>query len=245
MKNRPCNHHHCDTRIYHIYGSRKEPVLFVTRLRLERRSLGFRRMPFLKKAGRAAAAEQALAPTVEVTLPGSSGTPQRMCPWGDIRPFENEVFEGQVFFAHRPPAGSGPTFDHGALLEGRGDPIPLWELQIQGRFKVQPVGSVFFAAELWDHPMQLNFLTRAACMVVLGIVAALAKQRGFELRYSFGSASGEKPAMGFPLMGADRIFITEEPVALPIPGDNRKGVFSIDASGTVQQLDRSGRRSSH
>ncbi len=45
--------------------------------------------------------------------------------------------------------------------------------------------------------------------------------------------------MGFPLMGADRIFITEEPVALPIPGDNRKGVFSIDASGTVQQLDRS------
>mmetsp|Transcript_74553 Transcript_74553/g.132164 ORF Transcript_74553/g.132164 Transcript_74553/m.132164 type:complete len:347 (+) Transcript_74553:64-1104(+) len=161
-----------------------------------------------------------------------------LSPWGKPTTFENEYFEGTVFFAHRPPPGSSIPFDFGVLLAGRGDPEPLWELQIQGRFKVKPSNKMFFGMELWDGPMQLGIFARSCCSIILKLGHIMAKQRGVEFRHSFGNEYGEKPTIAFPLCGADRVFLSDSPLPLPIQGDSSKGVWKMQ-NGSLTAIDRS------
>jgi len=172
-------------------------------------------------------------------LVGSDGVRTPLSLWGSCAPFETECFEGTVFLAHKPPPGLGIPFEFEDLLEGRGAPIPKWELQIQGRFKVIPEGTVFFGAELWDSPMQLGVLTRALCRVILDFGVSLLKKRGVELRHCFGDDTGARPVLAFPLSGADRIFCSDSPVSLPIQGDSRCGVWSQDSTGNWIETDKS------
>lgn len=159
---------------------------------------------------------------------------------GEARSFENEFFEGAVFVAHRPPADSSDPFEYGGLLARRGDPIPLWEIQIQGRFKVAPKGFVFFGFELWDGPMQLGLVTRALCKVIIKFGTSLAKRRGIPFRHSFGSSRpGDKPVLAFPVLGADRIFVSETPVALPIEGSAAHGAWKL-RNGSWEEIDKKG-----
>eukprot|EP00928_Gymnodinium_smaydae_P044626 TRINITY_DN29762_c0_g1_i1.p1 TRINITY_DN29762_c0_g1~~TRINITY_DN29762_c0_g1_i1.p1 ORF type:complete len:992 (+),score=73.77 TRINITY_DN29762_c0_g1_i1:200-3175(+) len=165
-----------------------------------------------------------------------------LSPSGDSQPFETEHFEGSVFFVHKPTqqtsrGESAPPFAYDKFLANRGSPTPLWELQIQGRFKAKPSGTLFFGFELRDGPMQLSLVTRACANAILRFGSSLAKQRGLDLRYSFGRANKERPLLAFPLKGADRIYCSQTALELPILGDDRKGVWRHE-NGAWVDMDR-------
>lgn len=142
-----------------------------------------------------------------------------------------------MFFAHRPPPGSDVPFKFSSLLEGRGEPYPLWEVQIQGRFKVQPSGTIFLGFELWDGPMQLGFVARSMCQVIIQLGGFLARKRDTVFDHSFGNSNGEKPKIAFPACAADRIFLSDSPVPLPIESGSDRGVWRIDKS-SLSEVDR-------
>jgi len=156
--------------------------------------------------------------------------------------FDNEVLSGSVFFTHRPPAGSDAQFKYGDFLESRAanpkEPIPLWEFQFQLRFKVPPAGTVFFGVQLWDAPMKLNLITRSLCKVILKLGSSLAQSRGIELLHSFGNNSGDRAMIALPMLGSDRIFVSNEPVALPITfGGSDKGAWRVQ-DGKYVSIDK-------
>lgn len=148
-----------------------------------------------------------------------------MEPSGDAKHFENEFFEGTAFFAHQPPADSRLPFAYSDLLAGRGDPVPKWELQIQARLKVEPVGTLFFGIEFQDMPLRLGLVARTVCSAILNLLSTLARKYGHEFRHSFGDQRGERPMLAFPLDGADRIYVSDTPTQLPIRGSRETGVW--------------------
>lgn len=168
----------------------------------------------------------------------SDGSMMQVSPWGASTAFNNDYFEGSLFFVHRPPTGSDLSFEFADLLAGRGSPTPLWEMQIQGRFKVKPCSTVFFGLELWNGPMRLGVVTRSLCRIILKFGSFLAKQRGIEFRHSFGKTNGEKPRIAFPILGADRIFLSDSPIPLPLAGNSDKGVWRMQ-DGSWAEVDRS------
>lgn len=161
-----------------------------------------------------------------IRLESAEGPAKSLWPYGDTATFDNELFEGKVWWGHRPPVGSAIPFPYHQMLDSRANPPPLWELQVQGRFKVVPNGTLFFAGEMQDKPLLLGMFTRAFLKVALRWVARQARDRGTELRYSLGSKT-ESPIIAFPMRGFDRIFCTDEPMELPIrgTGDKRKGAW--------------------
>lgn len=159
-------------------------------------------------------------------------------PLGGVVHFENDFFEGCAFFAHKPPAGVDTPFEYTDLLASRGEPLALWELQIQGRFKTKPAGTAFVGFELWDGPMEVGLLTRAICGTIILFGTGLAKQRGMEIRCSFGSSNGDPPGLVFPLAGADRILVSDKPVQLPIGGGGGRGVWHMDGDEKWANVDR-------
>merc|ERR1711971_779030 len=81
-------------------------------------------------------------------------------------PFENDHFEGSVFFAHKPTASNSKDHLHAELLDRVGSP---WELQIQGRFKRRPRGEIFCGADLTDGALAAGPIIRSACRVMLKV----------------------------------------------------------------------------
>mmetsp|Transcript_20319 Transcript_20319/g.36936 ORF Transcript_20319/g.36936 Transcript_20319/m.36936 type:complete len:904 (-) Transcript_20319:33-2744(-) len=160
------------------------------------------------------------------------GDMRPISPWGSHMRIDNEFYEGSMFFVHRPPQSQPRTFDYEWLLGARGDPPPAWELQLQGRFKVEPVSPVFLAFELWDGPMRLGFVTRTLCRAILRFAAVLAKNRGIDLGHSLGEKPGEVPMFAVPYLGADRVYVSDEPVPLPLKGDSRQGAWKQPQGGS-------------
>lgn len=183
-------------------------------------------------------AQEKQSDRVLTAIVDSCGSRAECNPLGGIVRFENDVFEGCAFFAHEPPVGTDTPFNHKEMLASRGEPLALWELQVQGRFKARPSATAFVGFELWDAPMELGAVTRAICGTIVLFGKSLAKQRGIEIRCSFGSGKGDRPCLLFPLVGADRIFVSDELVQLPIKGGRDMGVWRMDGSGKWANMDR-------
>jgi hypothetical protein len=162
---------------------------------------------------------------------------QKLNPLGEAITFENDLFVGSLFFTHRSPHGGSPSCCFPHFLDAGGESPPLWELQIQGRFKRQPESDVFIGLEL-ERKTEMGFVTRALAGAVLTFFNMVAHSKGTEVKASFGSDT-ERPLFAVPLMKLDRIYVHDEPVQLPILGDERQGCFSMDADGAIlAELDR-------
>jgi len=159
-------------------------------------------------------------------------------PWGGTVPFSNDAFEGQVFFAHRPPAGSKVPFEYEERLSKFGPPNWNWELQVHGRFKSPPRGSIWLAGELRDGPMSLNLVTRALSRTILKLLQQITKARGIPLRYSFGDG-GEYPVLAVPVLtAADRLIVSDCPLQLPVDTSDAKGTWML-RDGVWSSIERS------
>eukprot|EP00931_Biecheleriopsis_adriatica_P063261 TRINITY_DN38269_c0_g1_i1.p1 TRINITY_DN38269_c0_g1~~TRINITY_DN38269_c0_g1_i1.p1 ORF type:complete len:962 (-),score=150.96 TRINITY_DN38269_c0_g1_i1:19-2904(-) len=157
---------------------------------------------------------------------------------GNTIPVRSELFDGAIFFAHRPPSGSSAPWAFRERMEGRGSPDWLWEVQLHGRFLKQPRGPVWLRAELRDGPMQLGLVSRALCRAILKFARMMAQRRGGEIGYSFGDEAGEHPAISVPILLLDRIFVSDKTHALPVGGDEPKGTWRM-VNGLWQPIERS------
>lgn len=163
----------------------------------------------------------------EGSASGAAGLP------GDGTPatFSNEFGEGSVCLVHRPLAGDEAAWalsaDGRAVLEISELP-PIWELQIQVRFKVRPSGHLWVGLELRQEAMKLGWVTRQMAYAILKVAQSLAAQRGAELRYTLGDDKfTERPHIAAPIMGAHRMFRSDGPTKLPITWPGRKGTWHL------------------
>lgn len=87
-------------------------------------------------------------------------------------------------------------------------PLLQFEIQIQGRFKYIPSGTLYCGGELVSNePMNLSRTTRGAAQVMLSLLSRII---GSDMQYSFGGG-GERPHISFPLETAmDTIVVTTE-----------------------------------
>lgn len=97
---------------------------------------------------------------------------------------------------------------------------------------------LYFGLELWDGPLEVGWGTSALLHLILAFCATLARQRGLGLTYSFGNDQGERPCFAFALAGADRIFVSNAAVPLPIMGSAAMGVWEIGADGGHNEIER-------
>mmetsp|Transcript_107651 Transcript_107651/g.229853 ORF Transcript_107651/g.229853 Transcript_107651/m.229853 type:complete len:358 (-) Transcript_107651:67-1140(-) len=171
----------------------------------------------------------AVASTSGAVPVSSKGVPSR---------FSNAFWEGTTCLVHRLPDGSVAEPAHSGLLDISGPPAAVWELQIQGRFKVMPRGPVLVGAELRDAPMQLGMFTRACARVMLKLAKAMASQRGVEFRYAFGEeGSRQKPHMAGPIMKTFRMFRSDVEMPMPVLWPGTKGTWHV-RDGEYEPVDR-------
>ena len=98
----------------------------------------------------------------------------------------------------RTPA-PGQTSDPKYVAQFDGRKRMFWA-QIQGRFLVQPQGTIFLGGEL-DGELELGIVTRNMAGMILGVIRALSSG----LHHSFGKTHDEKAHIVFPVLRmADR-----------------------------------------
>ncbi|RHY35219.1 hypothetical protein DYB32_000285 [Aphanomyces invadans] len=133
---------------------------------------------------------------------------------------ENEYFSGRILFLLKTEPRS-PTW--GQLFVGR---RRLFWIQLQGKFKKQPQGTVYVGGEI-PNKMKLGFFTKGLCRVLLSVINCLV----VGLHNSFGRLypgdvalldDEELPHLAFPLHSSVDEFICtpagEEPPALGSDG---------------------------
>ena len=124
------------------------------------------------------------------TLSGTSSNPEKAIP------FENALFEGKVLFMLKDD--DALHWQH--LFSGR---RRLFWIQIQGRFRIVPISTVFVGGEVQDR-MQLGLWTRQLCRAILSLLKTLLPG----LHSSLGDATGnERPHISFPLYNSMEEFI--------------------------------------
>lgn len=136
-------------------------------------------------------------------------------------PFENDHFVGSVFFAHRPSRCCDSAYAHAALLEASGS---SWEIQIQGRFKIQPRGELCCGGELPRLPVTLRRIMKTMCRVILTDVKVQTQQDGTQMLHT-------------PITQAHRLFRSDAPIALPIHHEESCGTWGW-SDGKWLPLDR-------
>ncbi|KAF0690451.1 Aste57867_18183 [Aphanomyces stellatus] len=128
---------------------------------------------------------------------------------------ENEYFSGRILFLLKTEPRS-PTW--GQLFVGR---RRLFWIQLQGKFKKQPKGTVFVGGEIPDK-MKLGFFTKGLCRVLLSVINCLV----VGLHNSFGrmfpsdvarAMDEELPHLAFPLHSSVDEFICTPPGDKPPP----------------------------
>ncbi|GAB9473888.1 Pleckstrin homology-like domain [Globisporangium polare] len=113
--------------------------------------------------------------------------------------FETDLFRGHVYFLVR----TSPEDPHWSrLFSGR---RRMFWIQVQGRFKRAPRGTVYLGGEL---PAQISpgIFTRSIAHVIMGIIQQLVGS----VNFSFGDASNEVlPSIALPLFqSADQLIVT-------------------------------------
>ncbi|RHY30846.1 hypothetical protein DYB32_003974 [Aphanomyces invadans] len=122
-------------------------------------------------------------------------------------PIENKFFQGHVLFLVR-TARPNSTWEH--LFAGRRR--NFW-IQVQGKFKCPPRGSIFMGGEL-PHPVSVGFLARSLARVVAGIMRRFLGTT----HVGFGDHI-ERPHCVFPLyQTVDEMVVTSHGAAPPTLG---------------------------
>jgi len=114
-------------------------------------------------------------------------------------PFDNEYFRGKVIFKLKPPClddMNEPYRAHFGALNRK------FELQVQGRFKQAPTGSLWLGAEIGhcdsrkgEDRMRIGFVKKTLCRLILNTMNLM---RGNTVHYSFGD-DGQLPHIVMPL----------------------------------------------
>lgn len=161
----------------------------------------------------------------------SEGQIVNINPWGVTHVFRSDFLEGEIFFAHQPPPGSGIPFEYQHRLASKGYPDWTFEIQLQGKFSTIPRDPLWIACELRDVPMRLGLASRTLCRVILKFLKMQAHKRNIELRYSFGDSHGERPTIMFPVHAIDRIWQADHPMSLPLGhNDESAGTWRYDGA---------------
>ncbi|KAF1329015.1 Pleckstrin homology-like domain, partial [Globisporangium splendens] len=114
-------------------------------------------------------------------------------------PFENDLFVGHVYFFVR-TTPEDPHWAH--LFSGR---RRMFWIQVQGKFKRPPRGTVYLGGEL---PAQISpgIFTRSIALVIMGIIQQLVGN----VNFSFGDLDNDVvPSIALPLyQSADQLIVT-------------------------------------
>jgi hypothetical protein len=81
-------------------------------------------------------------------------------------PFETELFSGTALMLLRPPSPEADPFYSPRLFEGRSRCL---EVQVQGRFKRVPKGTVYIGGEVTER-MQLGLVTKGLAKLILQLM---------------------------------------------------------------------------
>jgi len=133
-------------------------------------------------------------------------------------PIESDLFVGRLLIVCRPatdPAKSDPYWNERIFSKKKRRVV----MQLQGKFKYKPTGTVFAGMEISD-PMKLGLIANGLCNLILKLV----KSFNPALHYSFGSKD-ENAHICFP---ASTFF--ETLIATP-PGETPPAMGGIDFEG--------------
>ena len=119
--------------------------------------------------------------------------------------FENDLFRGKVLFLLRTEPES-PKWHH--LFAGR---RRLFWVQLQGQFKVQPVGTVYIGGEV-PRKMKLGFVTNTLVRILLSVLNCLVVGLHYGLGHVYpkdvvAPEDEELPHLSFPLQSSVDEFI--------------------------------------
>ncbi|TDH68937.1 hypothetical protein CCR75_004316 [Bremia lactucae] len=151
---------------------------------------------------------------------GSSGEPFKGLEMNSRTPtaFETELFVGRVLFLVRTQPDD-PLYAN--LFTGK---RRMFWIQIQGRFKKAPKGTVYLGGEL-PAKIAPGLFTRSVALVIMGLVKRLVGQ----VNFSFGGSTDSKnsdqlPAVAFPLyQSVDQFVETPESQVPPVLGTDDFG----------------------
>jgi hypothetical protein len=108
-------------------------------------------------------------------------------------PLDTPVFQGHALFILKPDKPSDDPLYSKAIFEGK---QRKFEVQIQGRFRKKPTGTVFIGGEITEGPMALGLVTKSLCNMLL----AFCRRMNGLMHYSFGDGGNvELPHIVFPL----------------------------------------------
>eukprot|EP00051_Salpingoeca_urceolata_P009769 m.118694 g.118694 ORF g.118694 m.118694 type:complete len:672 (-) comp16438_c0_seq4:737-2752(-) len=108
----------------------------------------------------------------------------------EVVSFDTEWFQGKMVLIVRRPGVNLPEYFRPKRR--------MFELQLQGRFKKQPRGTLFFGGEILA-PMHMGSLRRSVCGVLLRLISSF----GRGLHFSFGEHDpDDRPHIVFPLLSA-------------------------------------------
>ncbi|GMH71831.1 hypothetical protein TL16_g05758 [Triparma laevis f. inornata] len=125
-------------------------------------------------------------------------------------PLITDTFEGQALLVLKPQKPEDDKFYHERIFKGK---QRKFEIQIQGKFKKIPKGTVYIGGEITEGPMNLGLVTRGLCNMLLGF----ARKINSAMNYSFGDKEQEElPHIVFPLWtSVDKMVVTKEGESVP------------------------------
>ena len=127
-------------------------------------------------------------------------------------PIESDLFVGKVLLIMRPPHPSDDPFYNEKVFSKK---RRRFEIQIQGRFKYAPSGTVWCGFEVSEE-MKLGLVSKGLCNLLLRLVS---KTVPGDMHFSFGDTKNEElPHISFPAWTLfDKVVVTkpgEEPPPL-------------------------------
>ena len=121
-------------------------------------------------------------------------------------PIESDLFIGKVLLMMRPPnsAEDDPYYHQHIFSKKK----RRFEIQIQGKFKYIPKGTVWVGFEVTEQ-MQLGLVSKGLCNLLLRLVS---KTVPGEMHYSFGDKNNDElPHISFPAWTLfDKVVVTKE-----------------------------------
>jgi len=125
-------------------------------------------------------------------------------------PFETDLFTGEAVFITRPIDPKTDPYYYERIFSKKKRRVIL---QIQGKFKRVPTGTLYAGGEISD-PMKLGLFTKGLSNLLLKFVKSFAS----DLHYSFGDAAGiEKAHIAVPALQFFDSIIFTKPGEIPPP----------------------------
>jgi len=143
-------------------------------------------------------------------------------------PFETDLFKGHIVFLLRSESADHDPVHHNHVFSGAGNETTQLVIQLQGRFKRRPRGTVYMGLELQgtenvEARLFSNNMTRALSWGLLSIVKKVAPA----VHYSYGSQT-ERPHIVAPIETVADCAIASYPSAVLDDTKPRRG-FKINS----------------